>query len=653
MVTAADGFWLPGTPVSIFDAAGALAAKATTSALGRFTTGLPPGSYRARTDERHGYIQELFDNLPCAQGACDVTGGTSIGIASSPVTNVNFSLATCAAPSISPLRLATGAIGVSYRQTLGAAGGTPPRQFHLASGVLPAGLSLDGSSGVLAGTPTTSGSFPVTIGVGDANGCGGTRDYVLDVYPCPFNVWGGPTNLRARGEPGLLWITDTCGPWTVTADSWIRIDTSPVGVAFVAMPNLGPGPRTGTIVVGPRAITVNQSAPVATPPFGFMDTPLDGTVVEGSVAIGGWALDDLGVFEVRIYRNSVSPEPLGERVFLGKAVFVEGARPDIEALYPTVPSARRAGWGFMLLTNMLPQQGNGVFQISAYAVDGDLTEAFLGLRTIIVNNATATIPFGAIDTPRQGETISGPAYVNFGWALTPQPKSIPTDGSTFRVYVDGVSLGSVNYNFFREDIAALFPGYANSSGAVGFRLIDTTALDDGLHTISWTVVDSLGAAAGIGSRYFTVSNSVTGNASPFPLGVSAAMRGQLGQRSSAPPRRVDGIDIGRRSESLDLLPLGEGEARLLTLSPLDRLELSLELEGARECAASWSGYHVVAGETRTLPSGSALDSAGTFYWQPGAAFGGTHELVFVRTACDGERRRVPVRVQIRPADNPK
>jgi hypothetical protein len=25
------------------------------------------------------------------------------------------------------------------------------------------------------------------------------------------------------------------------------------------------------------------------------------------------------------------------------------------------------------------------------------------LRTIIVNNATATIPFGAIDTPRQGE----------------------------------------------------------------------------------------------------------------------------------------------------------------------------------------------------------------------------------------------------------
>ena len=61
--------------------------------------------------------------------------------------------------------------------------------------------------------------------------------------------------------------------------------------------------------------------------------------------------------------------------------------------------------------------------------------------------------------------MSGPSYVNFGWALTPQPKSIPVDGSTFLVYVDGVPLGPVNYNFFRSDIATLFPGYANSSGA--------------------------------------------------------------------------------------------------------------------------------------------------------------------------------------------
>ena len=493
----------------------------------------------------------------------------------------------------------------------------------------------------------------MAVGSTDANGCGGSRDYVIDVHPCAFVLDSQSASLRARGEPWLVQISQSCGQWSVRTDaSWLSLTlfNPPPRLTIVAAPNPGPGPRRGTVLIGPRVFTVNQSAPEATPPFGFIDTPLDGTQIDGSVAIGGWALDDLGVFEVRLYRNAVAPEPAGARILLGKAVFVENARPDIERAYPSFPHARRAGWGFMLLTNMLPQQGNGTFEISAYAVDGDLTEALLGRRTIVVNNAIATTPFGAIDTPRQGETIAGAAYVNFGWALTPQPKAIPPDGSTFLVYVDGVPLGPVNYNNFRSDIAGLFPGYANSSGAVGYRVIDTTTLEEGLHTIAWTVVDNLGAAAGIGSRYFSVSNSAPGTVPSFAAGVSASLRAQAGKQPALVPARVDGIDIGRRSESLDLLPLGEGEARLLTLSPIDRLELSLELAGARECAASWSGYHVVAGETRTLPSGSALDSAGTFYWQPGAAFGGTHELVFVRTACDGERRRVPVRVEIRPAD---
>ena len=65
-------------------------------------------------------------------------------------------------------------------------------------------------------------------------------------------------------------------------------------------------------------------------------------------------------------------------------------------------------------------------------------------------------------------------YVNFGWALTQQPKFIPQDGSTITVFVDGVPVGSPSYNHFRSDIATLFPGLANSNGAVGFRTINTT-----------------------------------------------------------------------------------------------------------------------------------------------------------------------------------
>ena len=53
----------------------------------------------------------------------------------------------------------------------------------------------------------------------------------------------------------------------------------------------------------------------------------------------------------------------------------------------------------------------------------------------------------------------------------------------------------MDYNHERPDIEALFPGFQNTAGpngAVGFRVIDTTTLTNGLHTISWTVTDSQG-----------------------------------------------------------------------------------------------------------------------------------------------------------------
>jgi hypothetical protein len=96
--------------------------------------------------------------------------------------------------------------------------------------------------------------------------------------------------------------------------------------------------------------------------------------------------------------------------------------------------------------------------------------------------------------------------VNFGWALTPQPKSIATNGSTIVVFIDNKPVGHPVYNNPRADIEALFPGYANTNGAVGYYKINTTQLTNGLHSISWGVTDSAGQKSGIGSRFFVVQN---------------------------------------------------------------------------------------------------------------------------------------------------
>jgi hypothetical protein len=251
----------------------------------------------------------------------------------------------------------------------------------------------------------------------------------------------------------------------------------------------------------------------AGPPFGSFDTPAATSNVSGSVGFTGWALAAAGITTVDIWREPNPGETASSNglVFVGTAAMIPGARPDIQAAYPNYLNNGSAGWGFLLLTNELPSNngntglGNGTYRIHALAHDTLVETTDLGVKTIVVDNADATQPFGTIDTPTQGGVASG-TFVNFGWALTPVGKTIPIDGSTIWVFIDGQPVGHPVYNNYRIDIATLFPGYANSMGAVGYYSIDTTTLANGTHTISWTVTDSAGVSNGIGSRYFTVQN---------------------------------------------------------------------------------------------------------------------------------------------------
>jgi hypothetical protein len=50
---------------------------------------------------------------------------------------------------------------------LAATGGTTPYTWSLSSGTLPAGLTLS-AAGVISGTPTTPGTYTITVKVTDA-----------------------------------------------------------------------------------------------------------------------------------------------------------------------------------------------------------------------------------------------------------------------------------------------------------------------------------------------------------------------------------------------------------------------------------------------------------------------------------------------------
>ena len=310
--------------------------------------------------------------------------------------------------------------------------------------------------------------------------------------------------------------------WTVAASSFIQVSpTSGTGAgAFTVSIKSGTSTsRAGTVTVtAPAAVNSPQSVGVTytvysgatVGSFGYIDSPVDGvTGVVGAVPFTGWALDDIEVQRVEVWRDPFGAEPPTNPngfVYVGVATLVSGQRPDVEAAYPTYPYAYRAAWGYSLLSNLLPSGGNGVYRLRAYAYDVEGHQTNLGSRSFTAANATATKPFGTIDTPGQGATISGAGYVSWGWALTPQAGMIPLDGSTVTVYIDGQPVGQASYGYARSDIDTLFPGLQNTGQGVGYYVIDTTALANGIHTIVWGVSDNLGRAEGLGSRYFWVLN---------------------------------------------------------------------------------------------------------------------------------------------------
>lgn len=426
--------------------------------------------------------------------------------------------------------------------------------------------------------------------------------------------------ITKEGDDTFSWTAGTgsnrfiVAPGSGSGPGVITITPQPGG--------LGAGNYSGVITVtdagnpgAPQTVAVNlivRNYSQDEPPRGSFDTPVDGGVIQSSVPVTGWALDDVGLSGLTIYRDPLPGEG-GGLVPVGEGYFVEGARPDIETLYPDYPANYKAGWGYMLLTNTLPG-GDGTYTFHALAVDINGNETLLGSKTVTVNNAAAVKPFGAIDSPKMGEVVGDNNYRNQGWALTPPPSIIPIDGASMKLFIDGMDLGKLNYNVYRNDIASLFPGYSNSNGAMAYYDLDTGFFRNGIHTIAWQVTDNMGNIDGIGSRYFIISNESGARAS---------------RRSARSGFIVPGLEIaGEIPVSTYRMETGELEPVYIKLS--------------RSCRYL-TGYTVVGNQRRPLPVGSTLDiKTGSFYWTPGPGFTGRYRLFFTVTHAPGANRAAPV-----------
>jgi len=308
----------------------------------------------------------------------------------------------------------------------------------------------------------------------------------------------------------------------------------------------------------------------------------------------------------------------------------------------------------MLLTNALPNGGNGTLTLQIKTEDIEGNSVTLGTKTITCDNANAVKPFGAIDTPEQGGAASGSNFVNWGWVLTPQPNTIPTDGSTINVWVDGINIGKPTYNNYREDIATLFPGYNNSNGAVGYFYLDTTLYENGVHTIAWSAVDDAGNKDGIGSRYFSIENSH----GAWSMGHGANHRGNPAGLPDLSEILIDyymPIEIlkgfKKDVEPGKVYPDEKGIS-YIKLEELERVVIflnSTQLITHHSSQNNISGYLLAGEKLKPLPIGSYLDrERGIFYWQPGPGHIGNYYLSFIVRELNGMQKRKDLLLNIIP-----
>ena len=101
-----------------------------------------------------------------------VIAGTNLTVQAPPLT-------------ITTQSLPGGILNVSYSATLSAVGGTSPYTWSISSGSLPAGLSLNTSTGVISGSPTVGGAFNFIAQATDSSNTAQTATRALSIAAGP------------------------------------------------------------------------------------------------------------------------------------------------------------------------------------------------------------------------------------------------------------------------------------------------------------------------------------------------------------------------------------------------------------------------------------------------------------------------------------
>lgn len=572
-------------------------AKATASALGLVTvnppptvstTSLPAGvvgtSYSSRLQASGGTGPLSWSitagNLPAGlalDASTGVISGTPTGSGTATFTVQLVDSAPVPMPAIQQLSiliasrlvittalLPNGFVNVAYGTTLQASGGTGAFVWSITSGSLPAGLSLNATTGVISGKPAASGKSIFTLKVADSSTQTATQQLSITIEP-PLTITStaladGTVNVpySAAVEAAYATLPVTWGVSSGTLPTGLTLDP---GSGIVSGTPAVAGTSDFTVMVTDSSVpsqTATRSLSITVNGAGAHNTELSGryafllsgydthgrrVAVAGSLAADGAGAIMGGVEDVN--DSSVAPQ---SGLAISSGTYSLGAdNRGIITFTNSAGSTYTMAVAMGNLTGGTAETGSAVeFDSSGFLMSGIIewqnSAAFLkaavagayafgfngsdmaGGRLAVAGQFTAD-GSGAITSGVFDADDSGSPTVSAAFAST-SAYAVDTTTGRCTATLDGISPAPAHYACYivsAGKLLALSIDTASTSGAVTGEIAAQTGGPYSNDSLSSTVVMAVDAATASGSQVMlgTVTFDGNGNAS-FSLDENSA-----------------------------------------------------------------------------------------------------------------------------------